>query len=75
MIIIQVSVHLGLLSIITISHIQYAKIIIIIDVDLVIFHDDVCIIFDSNTINDNSTPPSCCYRTTPPYKLTIIVAS
>ena len=39
MIIIHVSVHLGLSSITIISYIQYASVIIIIDVNLVIFHN------------------------------------
>ena len=44
MIIIHVSVHLGLSSIIIISHIKYASIIIIIDVSLFIFHYGACIV-------------------------------
>ena len=39
MIIIHVSVHLGLSSIIIVSRIRHASIIIIIDVHLVIFHN------------------------------------
>ena len=57
MIIIHVSVHLGLLSFITIYHIRYASIIIIIDVCLVIFHNGAYIIVGSNNINDNSILP------------------
>ena len=44
MIIIHVIVHLGLLPIIIISHIQYVSIIIIIDVHLVIFHNGAWIV-------------------------------
>ena len=74
-IIIHVSVHLGLLSIIIISNVRYALIIIIIDVHLVIFHSGVWIILGSNTINDNSIPPPRCRRATPSHKRVIIVAS
>ena len=75
MIIIHVSVHLGLSSITIISHIQYAPIIIIIDVNLIIFHNGAWIFLGSNTINENLIP-SLRYRcTTPLYKCVIIVAS
>ena len=53
MIIIYVSVHLVLSSIIIISHVQYASIIIVIDVRLVMFHDEPWIVLGSNTTNEN----------------------
>ena len=52
-IIIHMSVHLGLLSIIIISHIKYASIIIIIDFYLVIFHKGAWIVLGSNTTKEN----------------------
>ena len=44
MIIIHVSVHFGFLSIIIISHIWYASIIIMIDENLFIFHGGAWIV-------------------------------
>ena len=75
MIIIDVSVHLGLLSIIIISLVQYASIIIIIDVRLVIFHNGAWIVLGSNTINDNFLYWLCCCHTTLSHKRAMIVSS
>ena len=49
--------HLGWLSIIIISHIWYALIIIIIIVKINIFYNGIPIIRSSNTINNNSMLP------------------
>ena len=75
LIIIHVSFHLNLLSIIMISHIQHDSIITIIDFHLVIFHNGAWIVFGQNTINDNSIPLARCRRDTPFRKHTIIVSS
>ena len=75
MIIIHVIIYLGLLSIIIISHILYASIIIIIDVHLVIFHNSEWIVPGSNTINYNSIPLLYCRRSTPSHKRTGVVAT
>ena len=75
MIIIHMSVHLSLSSIIIIYHVRYASIIIIIDVHLVIFHDGAWVVLGSNTINDNSRPPPRCCRATPSHKHVMIVTS
>ena len=75
MIIIYVSVPFSLLSIIIISHILYASIIIIIDVNLVIFHNGEWIILGANTINKNSILMPHCRRYTVSHKRATIVAS
>ena len=75
MIIIHVSFHLGLLSIIIISHIRYASIIIIISFHLFIFHNGAWIVLGSKIINDNSIPPPPCWRATPSYERAVIIAS
>ena len=74
-IIIHVSVHFGLSSIIIISHVWYASIIIIIDIHLVIFHGGAWTVLGSKTINDNSIPPSRYRRANPSNKQIVIVAS
>ena len=65
MIIIHVSVHLGLSPIMIFSHVWYTSIIIIIDIQIIIFYDAVWIVLGSNTINENSIPPSRYRRATP----------
>ena len=77
MIMIHVSFHLGLSSIIIISHILCASIIIIIiiDIDLVIFQNVAWIVLGSNIINYNSIPSSPCQHASPSHKRVVIVAS
>ena len=72
---IHVIFHLGLLSIIVISHVRYDSIIIIIDVHLVIFNNGAWIFPRSNIINDNSIPPPICCHATPSHNNAMIVAS
>ena len=74
MIITHMSVYLGLLSIIIISHIIYASIVIIIDVCLVIFHNGALIVLCSNTIDDNSISPSLCLCAAPSHNRVMIVS-
>ena len=75
MIIINVSVHPILSSIIIISHIRYASIIIIFDIHLDIFHNGVWIVLGLNTIHENSIPPSRCRCATPSHNRTMIFSS
>ena len=72
---IHVSFHLGLLSIIIISHIRYASNIIIIVVHLVIFNNGVWIVLGSKTINENLISPLRCHHATTSNKGAMIVAS
>ena len=75
MIIIYLIVRLSLSSIIIISHIWYASVIIIIGVHLVIFHNGVWIVLGSKTINENLMLPPQWRRATPSYKRVMIVTS
>ena len=69
------SVHLSLLSIIIISHVQYASIITILVFRLVLFNNGAWIVLGSNTINENSISLAHCCRATTSHKCTMIVES
>ena len=69
------SVHLSLSSIIIITHVWYASILIIIDVYLVIFQNGAWIVLGSNTINEKLIPPPLCRGATPSHKRAMTVAS
>ena len=69
------SVHIGSLSSMIISHVRYGSIIIIIDVHSVIFHNVTLIVLDLNTINDISVTPPCWRHATRSYKHAMIVVS
>ena len=75
MIIIHVSVHLDLFSIVIISNVQYDPIILIIDIRIVIFCSGMEIILGSNTINEKLIRPPCYLRGTTYHRRVMIVAS
>ena len=73
MIIIHLSVHIRILSILIISHVWYTSIIIINDVQIIIFYGSTLNFLGSNTINGNSIMSLYSRRATPSHWHAVIL--